>query len=80
MINCCIIRKLQNSPQNGNTKNYDIKPAKRAGDLFDSISSEQEQQSKTSKFQSLLEKFVDGALSESAIDVSFLVLFQTSHY
>lgn len=76
MVNCCIVRKLQNLPQNGNTKNYDTKPARRAGDLFDSILNEHEPQSKSSKFQTMLEKFVDGGLSESAIDVSFF--FATS--
>ncbi|KAI7868673.1 Rab3 GTPase-activating protein catalytic subunit-domain-containing protein [Mucor mucedo] len=38
MVNCCIIRKLQNLPQNGNTKIYDTKPARHAGNLLDSIS------------------------------------------
>lgn len=75
MVNCCIIRKLQNLPQNGNTKIYDTKPARHAGNLFDSISSEHERQSKSSKFQSMLERFVDGGLSESAIDVSFFFFY-----
>lgn len=79
MVNCCIFRKLQNLPQNGNTKNYDLKPVRRAGDLFDGISSEHERQSKTSKFQSMLEKFVDGGISESAIDVSLFLLHLQSH-
>ncbi|KAI7891390.1 Rab3 GTPase-activating protein catalytic subunit-domain-containing protein [Mucor mucedo] len=42
MVNCCIIRKLQNLPQNGNTKNYDTKPVRHPSDLFDNISSEHE--------------------------------------
>lgn len=65
MVNCCIVRKLQNAPQNGNTKNYDLKPLKRPGDLFDDIPI-----NRTLKAQSLLEKFVEGNRSGSTIDVS----------
>ncbi|KAG2233941.1 hypothetical protein INT48_009754 [Thamnidium elegans] len=65
MVNCCILRKIQNSPQNGNTAKYDVR-LKRPTHLFESVNDETQQQSKGSKFQSMLEKFVDGTLSESA--------------
>jgi hypothetical protein len=73
MVNCCIHRKIQNAPQNGNTEDSDIKPSRNVGNLFDNVSTQinqQQKKSRASKFQSLIEKFVDG--SESAMKVFYL--------
>jgi hypothetical protein len=60
MVNCCIHRRLQNAPQNGNLEDLDnmMKPKRNVGNLFDSVSADHEQ--RQTKFHSLLEKFVDG--------------------
>lgn len=68
MLNCCILRRLQNSPQNGIME--DLKPKKSVSNLFDTVSLNQEQEqkkSRASKIQSLIEKFVDGVASESGV-------------
>lgn len=58
MINCCIHRRLQNAPQNGNQEDNVIKPVTRAGNLFDQFS--EEKSPKVSKFQTLIERFIEG--------------------
>ncbi|KAI9472023.1 MAG: Rab3 GTPase-activating protein catalytic subunit-domain-containing protein [Benjaminiella poitrasii] len=59
MVNCCIYCRLQNAPQYG--KGNDIKPVRRVGNLFDHVQEEEEKESKFSKFQTLLERFVDAS-------------------
>ncbi|KAL9542521.1 hypothetical protein MBANPS3_008571 [Mucor bainieri] len=60
MVNCCILRRKQNAPQNGNVGDHTIiKPVQRVGKLFDQVSEEKAPKA-ASKFQSLLERFVDG--------------------
>lgn len=55
-----------------------FKPKKSVSNLFDNVSSIQEQQrkkSRPSKIQSLIEKFVDGVASESGvIEVDFITI------
>lgn len=58
MVNCCILRRLQNAPQNGNSGDYGIKPVQRVGNLLDRMSEDKEP--KASKFQAMLERFVEG--------------------
>lgn len=60
MVNCCIHRCLQNVSETGESKV--ITPVKRAGNLFDHISRQEhtEDESTASKFQSLIERFVEG--------------------
>lgn len=74
MVNCCIHRRLQNAPQNGNVQDMDhlVRPARRhIGSLFDDLSKEHEQQQQqnkskaASKFHSLLEKFVESSSDNS---------------
>ncbi|KAI8643079.1 Rab3 GTPase-activating protein catalytic subunit-domain-containing protein [Parasitella parasitica] len=58
MVNCCILRRKQNAPQNGNVGNTAIKPVRQAGSLFNQMA--EKQVPKLSKFQTLLERFVEG--------------------
>jgi hypothetical protein len=60
MINCCIHRRLQNAPQHGNPET--LNPVRHVGDLFDLIPSQEDikKESTASKFQSLIERFVEG--------------------
>jgi hypothetical protein len=60
MINCCIHRRLQNAPQGASPSV--LNPVSRAGNLFDSLSSQEniKKESAASKFQSLIERFVEG--------------------
>lgn len=58
MVNCCILRRKQNAPQNGNVGDHTIKPVQRVGNLFDQVS--KDKAPRTSKFQTLLERFVEG--------------------
>ncbi|KAI7906743.1 Rab3 GTPase-activating protein catalytic subunit-domain-containing protein [Cokeromyces recurvatus] len=66
MINCCIYRRLQTISQNGNLKDYEIKPVRRIGNLFDRQQEEEEEkESRFSKFQALIERFVDAGAEEN---------------
>jgi len=58
MVNCCILRRKQNAPQNGDVGVNPPKPIQRVGSLFDQVS--KDAAPKTSKFQTLLERFVEG--------------------
>lgn len=66
MVNCCILRRLQNAPQNGNLEDHAIKPVNRAGNLFDQLS--EEKTPKVSKFQTLLERFIEGGGESASFD------------
>ncbi|KAL7324028.1 hypothetical protein PS15p_210601 [Mucor circinelloides] len=58
MVNCCILRRKQNAPQNGDVGVHPPKPIQRVGNLFDQVS--EDAAPKASKFQTLLERFVEG--------------------
>ncbi|KAK4513612.1 uncharacterized protein ATC70_005616 [Mucor velutinosus] len=64
MINCCILRRKQNAPQNGNVGDHTKKPVQRVGRLFDQVS--EEKTPRTSKFQTLLERFVEGGADSNS--------------
>ncbi|GAN10708.1 rab3 GTPase-activating protein catalytic subunit isoform X5 [Mucor ambiguus] len=63
MVNCCILRRKQNAPQNGNIGNHTIKPVQHVGNLFNQVS--EEKVPKTSKIQTLLERFVEGGANSN---------------
>ncbi|CEP17446.1 hypothetical protein [Parasitella parasitica] len=75
MVNCCILRRKQNAPHNGNVRDTDVKPALQVGDLFDRMADNQVP--KVSKFQTLLERFVEGGAdndNSEAIEDSITVV------
>lgn len=78
MVNCCILRRLQNAPQNGNSGDHDIKPVQRVGNLLDRMSEDKEP--KVSKFQTMLERFVEGGADSNNSEAIEVKMIQIGSY